>query len=866
MAAIDWYQMLLNSQIELDDYCKFAGIEIGSSEYLEIAQILEDRKLLEIVPKQNTFGDLSNAINNAPRNEAANSIIDSLNDNIKSNGASSIIGGINDSTEGNVNRIYSKSGDIIEFYVDSAEKTNNPSGAYKDGLTISEPINAVIDDAGDVVLERGAGRNNLGKLVDGFLGTVSTVFAAVGVINFVGKLVSKPLYETSVKLGYDMYQLDPDYCDNIFAGDTRAVAMLQNVIWNLNPENNDLTMYIDDRFAAAVVGYLMRKGWFNINDVSYSQPTELPAVPIQGLNYPVAAVTNVYSESYDKTEDGKSVVYAREISNIASGKIVMVYEDGNNFQTIHPYYVSKIDDRDSVTFEVVKYVDDERTPAYHETVPAIQTTSRFEFNVFNKKIYAGRINTFWTTDNPLGKGYLDVVAFINPDGSSESTQFKYLLQNAGYLVLYGTGSDTKTITGVTNQPNARVFSIPGTDATYNEITRQLAFDYPEIWRRALKRGVLDDEGSIKTRTYIPIPAPWGSPATSPEIETGNSKQTYLSPSTDLLPDVLADSLPNTASKPNNETKNPPKDDTGISPPILPPSGKASSMWAVYNPSQSELDSFGSWLWSSNLVDQIAKIFNDPMQAIIGVHKVFCSPPVSGRKNIKVGYLDSKVNSNAVGGQYVEVDCGTVTLGEYFGNVLDYSPYTTVHIYLPFVGVVPLDTADVMRSTIGVTYGIDVLTGDCLAKVSVYRGDSGGILYSFPGNCAVKYPTSSGSYMSILGYAVGAAASIYTGNIGVMGAVSGVFGNRPTVQHGGSFVGNSGATGPKTPYLIISRPQSAVAIDFNSYEGYPVNTTQKIGDCKGFIRVKDVHLTGINATDDELDMIDQILKDGIIVQS
>lgn len=367
-------------------------------------------------------------------------------------------------------------------------------------------------------------------------------------------------------------------------------------------------------------------------------------------------------------------------------------------------------------------------------------------------------------------------------------------------------------------------------------------------------------GKVALKKFVPLPMPTNNILTATPT-TGMARQDVTQTSTSAVVNDIT-SIISKVNPPNN----PPKNDSGNSPTYVVPIGGPASLWAIYNPTQSEIDAFGSWMWSNDPFEQIKKLFNDPMQAIIGVHKVFAHPSVAGRRNIKVGYIDSGVNSNYVGSQYVEVSCGSVSLAEYFGNVFDYSPFTTVDLYLPFVGVVQLDVSDVMRSTISVSYGVDILTGDCLAKVSVVRDGSGGILYSYPGNCAVKYPISSGSYMSIVGAAAGIAASIYTGNIGAYGAVKGLFGNRPTVQHGGSFTGNTGATGPKIPYLIISRQQPAIANSFNKFDGYPTNYTSRIGDCEGYIKIHEVHLSGINATDDELDMIDQILKDGIIVQS
>jgi hypothetical protein len=285
-----------------------------------------------------------------------------------------------------------------------------------------------------------------------------------------------------------------------------------------------------------------------------------------------------------------------------------------------------------------------------------------------------------------------------------------------------------------------------------------------------------------------------------------------------------------------------------------------------------VDAFGAWLWSPNFVDQIAKIFNNPMESIIGLHKIFAQPSTGAAQHIQVGYLDSGVSSAVVTSQYATVDCGTINVAEEYASLFDYAPYTEIKLYLPFVGIVPLDPAYIMRSSVNVTYRVDVLTGACLAEVTVTRdGDSGGVLYQYAGNAAVTYPISSGSYMGIVAGIAGAvgsvAATLATGGGAlpvILGAGGAMAGARTNVQNSGSFGGNAGAMGGKSPYLIISRPQTKVAEDFQHLEGYPTNVFATIGECEGFIRCKEVRDLVVNGTAEEIDEIFELLETGVIV--
>lgn len=436
-------------------------------------------------------------------------------------------------------------------------------------------------------------------------------------------------------------------------------------------------------------------------------------------------------------------------------------------------------------------------------------------------------------------------------------------------IILGSISQSPGVEGITDMDDATQYpptNITGT--TTDEVLRQLKQQYPQLFDGSVTSSVLQPDGTTKTITYVPVPYPTNTPTdeTQPITPEDTTQNPIINPNSDTLPKIVE----GTESGNNTPPTDPPNTGTGDGPISVLPAGQASSLWAVYNPSQAQLNSFGSWLWSSDFVDQLKRLFNDPMQAIIGVHKVFATPPTGGSQTIKCGYLDSGVQSAVVTSQYVEIDCGTVKLNEHFGNVFDYAPHTRISAYLPFIGVVPLDISDVMRASINISYGVDVITGACLAKIKVIRDNAGGVIYSFGGSCAVHYPISSGSYSGIISAGLSATTGILgaalTGNI--MSAVAGVAGAVRTahtdVQKSGGFTGASGACGPKKPYLIISRPQTMLANDFASIDGYPANKTTTISSCSGYIKCKEVHLISGVAYNNELSEIETLLKTGILI--
>lgn len=309
----------------------------------------------------------------------------------------------------------------------------------------------------------------------------------------------------------------------------------------------------------------------------------------------------------------------------------------------------------------------------------------------------------------------------------------------------------------------------------------------------------------------------------------------------------------------------------------PSTGWPTAMWNVYNPSQSSINAFGAWLWNPNFIDTIKRLFESPIDAVFTLHKVFVLPVTGGNSTIVVGSIDSGVPAPVVTSQYTNLDCGEIDLDEYFGNVFDYAPYTILQLYLPFIGIVELDPAYCMRSTISIFYTVDVFTGACVAKVGCKRDGYDICVYEFTGSCSVEYPVSYHSYSSIVSSILSGAISATAGAVGtyisgnpvpaVYGAANAVhqgLSGRSEIRHSGSFAGSHGAMGIRKPYLIISRPLLELADNFPYFDGYPANQTVTVSSCSGYIKAKECHLNVPNAYKSELDELDALFKSGVLI--
>lgn len=716
----------------------------------------------------------------------------------------------------------------------TAEFTGSLSSQIDSNVVTRGAVKTPINTATEVIegtsrMSAKIGLREAGKFV---VGSVVPAVAAAGVGISLGKTIDSTLYNLNPDFwdSRGMSSLNPETWNSITSGYDGTAGTLFDLIFGLNSDGTTQA-YIDEDGMSYLAWWLSQQGAF----ASGAQATSDIDLPV-GVKDPIPF-------SNDRRID-----YVKRNGTTD-------YDNAPNYNTQEP--------RVGVVWFANNYSSD-RT--YIIDIACI-SVFRNNPNISGVQSYTYKGETVWYVPMTYSNRQMRYGTSIPPLATLEYQSLRYTTEYLGpvaWTVAYGTISGP--IEGISDQPDAQ---LPTTSTwTDPQSTKQsLQQQYPQLWDGAKHQDYVDESGQNKNKTFIPINLPNANSNRDVQPTSGNRRQN--DPLID--PDTATDTLIDTITKliTNTPAPNPPTTGSGDSPTTVVPEGSASSLWAVYNPTQAQVDAFGSWLWSSDLVEQIKKLFNDPMQAIIGIHKVFATPATGGSQNIKCGYIDSGVPAAVVTSQYTTVDCGTVRLNEYFGNVFDYAPYTEVSLYLPFIGIVKLDIADVMRSSINVKYHVDVITGACLADVKVTRDGGGGVLYQYSGSAIVTYPLSSGSYASaltgILSIAGGVAATIASGGAlapAALGAAVGVSRLHTDVQKSGSFSGAAGAMGSKKPYLIISRPQTAMPSSYKHLEGQPANHYTKLSKASGYVKVRSVIVSGLNATDTELDMIQEALQQGV----
>lgn len=317
---------------------------------------------------------------------------------------------------------------------------------------------------------------------------------------------------------------------------------------------------------------------------------------------------------------------------------------------------------------------------------------------------------------------------------------------------------------------------------------------------------------------------------------------------------------------------------------------------LFNPSLSELQALADYLWSPLFdLDTVKKLFADPMDVFLGLSIVPVAVPNGGPKTVKVAGISTGVTMTTAARQYVEVNCESITINEYWGAYLDYDPYTKAELYLPYIGTHPIAIDDIMGKTISIIYHVDILSGACVAYVKC--GSS--VLYTFIGQCSSSIPINRSDWTNVINGALniataigtmvatgGASAPMSSGSAAEAGAAASetaakeaakkaamikgasniastaVNVMKPSIEKSGAVSGTGGMMAIQKPYLIITRPRQAVPSNQKHYMGYPSFITTYISALSGYTEMEYVHLEGIPATDTELGEIESLLKGGV----
>ena len=340
----------------------------------------------------------------------------------------------------------------------------------------------------------------------------------------------------------------------------------------------------------------------------------------------------------------------------------------------------------------------------------------------------------------------------------------------------------------------------------------------------------------------------------------------------------------------------------------------SGMLSLYSPTVTQVQNLADLLFSYNFFDWLQK----NLQNLEEIFVSFGVVPFTLTKgnDVSVTWLGFDVSSfthpvylKECTEQYYEFDMGSIALDgsddriHASDSVFDYSPFSKLGIYLPFIGFQELDIDECRGSTVGLRYRVDIVSGSCVAIVSVAGSD----IYQFSGNCLTQIPLGSVDMSGIvqgsiaiataaasagIGTAVASAGDAFAAEQAEAGKLSeagenlgnhqrgaqvansanslnsatanGIMGMKPHFKHSGAIGSSGGLFAVKQPYLFLTTPREAVPREYQKYCGFPSNITGKLSEFSGYTVVENIRLNGLVATSAEVEEIYNLLKSGIII--
>ena len=252
-----------------------------------------------------------------------------------------------------------------------------------------------------------------------------------------------------------------------------------------------------------------------------------------------------------------------------------------------------------------------------------------------------------------------------------------------------------------------------------------------------------------------------------------------------------------------------------------------------------------------------------------------------------------------------LDGGSVYYKRHFKNFLDFRPYSTAEIYIPYCGSIPIDPEVFIGHTISVKYLIDWLSGACLAlvyrdglvvdqisgqignKISLVEANALDFERNVLSQAASIKGAKTQAAMNAGTAAIGIGAGLATGNVGgaIYAGVNSAANLASTVEsiqlaeykldnteigfkQIGSATPITSRANEQKCRLVVYRPTYLDfydAAEFNRLVGFKTAEQGMLGGYEGFVVAEGVKLdTTVYATEKEQSMIKAALKNGVYI--
>jgi len=305
---------------------------------------------------------------------------------------------------------------------------------------------------------------------------------------------------------------------------------------------------------------------------------------------------------------------------------------------------------------------------------------------------------------------------------------------------------------------------------------------------------------------------------------------------------------------------------------------ASGYVCTYIMNASTMESLALWLsgdgtysgdpWTT-IQSELIMQFGDCFDCIRGVKWIpvdYSTASAAGTaENVYVGKFYTGFNAYKVSNTTPLVDSATIDLTDIIPD--DFraaSPYSTVDVYIPFYGLVPIP-GEYCTSSIGVDYHIDLTACDC--HVAIYTTDSK-ILASIHYELGIDTPIAQigRTAVAVTQSALGVAASALSLNpIGMasagLGLISSVASNG--VSQKGSIGGRSMAHWPNI-FAVGTVSGTTLPDDLTAVMGRPCMEVLQISSLSGYVQCINASVA-LNGRDADRDEVNSYLNSGFFYE-
>ena len=322
----------------------------------------------------------------------------------------------------------------------------------------------------------------------------------------------------------------------------------------------------------------------------------------------------------------------------------------------------------------------------------------------------------------------------------------------------------------------------------------------------------------------------------------------------------------------------------LSVPKIKSEGKFNTLYAL---TDTELNSLSDELWTAdeNKLNQILKglllMGENPLNCIVSLQlfpfDITSQAGTSTQGSITLGATKMNTTGTKVKNLNSIIDIGSVKLIRHFNNFFDYEPYSTAFIYVPYCGTIQLSLNDVIGKTVSVKLLIDYISGVCTAVVF-----SDGIPIIYKNGCISQQISVTGTDTATMSSnAISSSLGLITNTTNLIAGgkdVSSIINNsanllsssfdysarRTIYQTQGANTSQINMCEPQKAYIVLNLPNFNIADEYGYFHGYRCDFYDSVKNLSGYTETDRPNLEGLNVTEEEKQMISEIMTGGFYV--